>query len=274
MGREKRHHYVPMSYLARFTTSGTAEGELWVFDIDRATSWPSSPAKTALERDYNRVELEGVDPLLVKKQVFGEIEGAAKTAFDEVIGAGHEALVKSAPGIKTSEVTFRTVLLFLSAQSIRVPHIREGLQAFQTDAVRTIARMLAKSRKAFEAAREKDPEMGDVTFEEFQAFVAEHGTVLEIEASTTHDLGVTLPSLFPLVPVLRHRPWTLLYAPDDGPSFVTSDMPVVVVPREEDPFWGVGFGAPDSTVLFPLSRRVLLRAARRPATRDSTRYSP
>src|SRR5262245_31044473 len=109
MGRQKAHHYVPVSYLARFTRSGTAEGKLWVFDTVQGGSWPSNPRDCAHKRDYNLIEAPpDMDPLFFEKEGFGAIETSAKLTFDDVIGRGHEALERHERTVPTSDDQLET----------------------------------------------------------------------------------------------------------------------------------------------------------------------
>lgn len=256
MGREKKHHFVPSSYLARFTRGGTDESDLWVFDLEHHKNWKSTPRGSAHQKDYNLLEVEGLDPLLAEKDVFGTIEGEAVSAFDEIIAGGERALASGDVGFATNEETLEKVLVFIAAQAIRVPTIRASLDEFHSGAMKLLGHALARNEKAFENAKAEQPEMSDISFAEFREFMKE--AEFQSKGTPTRHLGMTLPTLFPLAEVLRRRAWTLVFGPLDGPMFFTSDDPVTLVAKEEHPIYGVGFATPGSTVLFPVSRRALL----------------
>jgi hypothetical protein len=51
---------VPQAYLAAFTDKGTKGGKLFVLDVHTGRGFRTSPKNVASERDFNRVDIEGM----------------------------------------------------------------------------------------------------------------------------------------------------------------------------------------------------------------------
>jgi hypothetical protein len=61
MPEARQHHVIPQCYLRGFTTKGK-KSQLHVFDVGRCKRFMSSPRNVAGVRDFNRVEMDGVEP--------------------------------------------------------------------------------------------------------------------------------------------------------------------------------------------------------------------
>jgi hypothetical protein len=72
----RKHHFIPVFYLAGFTQSGDENDALWVLDQAQGKQWQSKPRAIAFQRDFYRVEGSGVEADAVEK-AFGELEGKA-----------------------------------------------------------------------------------------------------------------------------------------------------------------------------------------------------
>src|SRR5688500_4204947 len=73
----RQHHRLPEFYLKGFTPSGRDDDLLWVLDFDRKKRWQSKAAKNARQRDYYRINIEGVDPNVIEKAHQGFEDAAA-----------------------------------------------------------------------------------------------------------------------------------------------------------------------------------------------------
>jgi Protein of unknown function (DUF4238) len=79
----RKHHYVPQFYLRGFV--GEKE-MLLVFDRETKEPYRTKPHGVAGQRDFNRVEVEGMDPNAVEK-LSSEFEGEVAPHLDHAIGA-------------------------------------------------------------------------------------------------------------------------------------------------------------------------------------------
>ncbi|MCK4348666.1 MAG: DUF4238 domain-containing protein, partial [Thermoplasmatales archaeon] len=55
----RRHHYLPQAYLAAFTRTGSKDDQFFVLDVHSGRPFSTSPINVAVERDFNRVDIEG-----------------------------------------------------------------------------------------------------------------------------------------------------------------------------------------------------------------------
>src|SRR3954466_12437995 len=62
MTTARRHHYVPQFYLRGFSPPRKKVRQVVVFDRNRRAPFQSPIANIAAERDFNQVDVEGLDP--------------------------------------------------------------------------------------------------------------------------------------------------------------------------------------------------------------------
>lgn len=93
----------------------------------------------------------------------------------------------------------------------------------------------------------------NVSFDDVKEFVEEGE--FRIEFPTGTNLHVELHAFDKLLPILGQRWWSVLIAPDNGPEFICSDHPVVLVWKRGGA-GPVGFGLRNTEVYFPFDRRV------------------
>jgi hypothetical protein len=63
----RKHHIIPTFYLAGFTSTGSPEERLHVFDYATARRYVSTPRKVCRETDFYRVEEPRTDPTVIEK---------------------------------------------------------------------------------------------------------------------------------------------------------------------------------------------------------------
>jgi hypothetical protein len=113
MPEARKHHYVPRSYLAAWTDTGTKDGQLLVLDKQTGKDWPVRPINAANEKDLYLIdvsEAEGVAPNEIEN-TFATIEGAAVPVLKRLL-AGEDM-----PGGGDLE----NVLAFVTVLALRVP---------------------------------------------------------------------------------------------------------------------------------------------------------
>jgi len=77
----RKQHYVPQFYLRKFTG---AKDMLLVFDREKKETYRSKPLGVAAQRDFNRIDVEGMDANAVEK-VLSEFEGETAPHLDRII---------------------------------------------------------------------------------------------------------------------------------------------------------------------------------------------
>lgn len=262
MGREAKHHYVPRSYLARFTKEGSIGGKLWVFDLNEATKWVSSPANAAHARDYNRLEVDGVDRLVLEKKLFAEIEGRGAAAFDAMERVARKALDAGQWTLRMEAIPFGDIFSFMAVQVARVPRLRESLDDFADQLKVLCAYALTDNEELFKKLKGDSEEFDELTFQEVREYVQSGAYSPETIATSTSHLRATVPSMPAVRDMLSRRAWSVWVAPPAAPVLLVSDDPVLLVEplRYSGP---VGLGTPGATVFFPVSRNVVLHGGQR-----------
>jgi hypothetical protein len=82
--RARNHHFVPQYYLKGFAKPRAKDGKLTVFDLKDRRTFATKPRNVAARRDYNRVDIEDVDPNIVEGRL-SVLEGHADQAFRRII---------------------------------------------------------------------------------------------------------------------------------------------------------------------------------------------
>ncbi|MCW9047141.1 MAG: DUF4238 domain-containing protein [Gammaproteobacteria bacterium] len=243
----RRHHYLPQSYLASFTSSGYKEGQLYVLDVTNGHTFRTSPLNVAAERDFNRVDIEGHPPDAIENAL-SSFEGEAKAAIQRVIDT------QSFP----VDDDWNLIINLLGLIAVRNPKMRSMFNGSREQTLRIIGNMLASDKVMWEHQMSKARESGEafsdkITFERFKRFVEESDYTIEFHPEG--NLRVEFKALDKLLPLLGERIWSVLIAPPDGPDFICSDHPVALSWKSNNS-GPVGFGLKNTEVFFPLSPRV------------------
>lgn len=237
----RQHHYVPQVLLAGFTADGKKTGKLHIVDLVRRKTYPSTPEETAKEKDYNLIEVEGVDPLAIESGLLAtEIEGPAGPALEQVRRGG----------VATDDDRVR-LLSLMAMQELRGPSRREAFDEFTTRVMRQMMAAVTSSDEMFEAQKRMHPELEGVSREEALDW-AKH---TKLQNSPTGHLQAQLPSFSPILDLLAQRSWTVLIAPK-GTDLVCTDNPVAIIPAGTRPVEAPrGFASPDAPVVMPVGRQ-------------------
>ena len=125
----KKHHYIPSSYLARFTDTS---GFLHVFDRTSRDQWRKQRPKEVMHiRNYYRQEWapSAIDQNIFEKSLGEWLENTAKNAIDCLI------LAQS----NLTEQDFSLFLLYLELQRLRVPRQGKMAMALMRDTILRLA---------------------------------------------------------------------------------------------------------------------------------------
>lgn len=213
----KQHHYVPKSYLARFTDPA---GFLRIYDRSTGMFRRQRPKVVMRINAYYRQSWvpEGVDPNIMETTLGEWLEAEAKNALDRLI---------ERPASLTDDDT-AILLVYLEVQRIRVPRHAEAAKAALRDAVLRLAP--APVLDAILSGRSQLTIKDSARFEGMRALIGKLG------------------------PWFSGMEWEVVTAADDA-SFVTTDSPVsffhpLLPPPEE-----AGIALAGTMVFFPLSSR-------------------
>jgi hypothetical protein len=76
----RKHHFVPQFYLRGFVGK---EDQLFVIDRPSRRTFRTAPKNVAAERDFNRIDVAGMDPNAIEKAL-AEFEGKVAPALERV----------------------------------------------------------------------------------------------------------------------------------------------------------------------------------------------
>lgn len=242
----RRHHYLPQSYLARFTDKGTEEGQFFVLEVESGRSFRTSPKNVAVELDFNRVDIEGHQP--------DAIENALSSL-------GQKAVQAIANTVATEEFPndddCNSILNLICLIAVRNPFVRKSFNHAREQLIHIIGDLLVSDKQLWEhhvrKARDNGENISDsISFEEMKRFIEERN--YKIEFSPQSNLRVELNAFDNILQILGERTWSLIIAPQDGPEFICSDQPVVIEWKSgrQGP---IGLGKRETEVFFPISRR-------------------
>lgn len=241
MGHPKRHHYLPESYLKRFTT----ERGLWVYDIEKEELRPQTAHNTGTEGYFNAIE---------------DQDGNRDFSVEEALSKVEDAFARLMPKIENREALVtsdREILAyFMALQMLRGPD-------FHDDVNRISDRML----RQFTQSIMFDPDRGEALWNQALSstdgdtpvsFAEAREFVLNGEYSIQTLRNRTLELMIELAPALAEwflkLDWVVLCAPAKK-AFVTCDRPFSVVPprARSSSFRGAGIATPGAVKIIPLS---------------------
>ncbi len=212
-------------------------GRLHIVDLVRKKTYTSTPKETAKKKDYNLIEVPGKDPAAIENGWFANhIEGPAAPALEKV--RQREAL---------SEEDQQRLLIFVAAQALRAPGIRETFEAFSTQIAHNALRLRARHDEEFRETLKNDPDFEGMTPEEA---VAEYARTTRLKWSSTAHLQTQLPVFTPILELLARRSWIVVGSSTD--DFICTDRPVVTTSPDGRPR---GFASADAKVFMPVGCR-------------------
>jgi hypothetical protein len=220
MSRPKSHHFVPRSYLSRFTDP---DGFLHVYELSSKSFRRQRPTQVMKINAYYRQEWApaGTDPDLFEKGLGEWLEGEAKQNIDKLI---------LTPSTLTDQ-ELAEFLVYLEVQRVRVP--RQAKSAM--DLMRKTILRLAP--------------------EEITAGVSSGKVQLKMKKPARFDYMRW--SIGTFTPWFQTMDWEI-FAAAEGASFVTTDSPVSFYNPAAPPPAEAGIGLAGTKVFFPLSSKLLL----------------
>src|SRR3989304_6060987 len=247
MNRPRRHHLLPVFYLAGFTDTGLRDGQIYVFDYRRNQHYRSVPKNIANERDFYRLSEPECDPFVIERNM-AQIE----TEFAPVLYRVVETGIFQCPEELGAILSLIAML-----------HAR-GQRARQQTSVAVQQTMLRKLKD------------GDVTREQWDGMVAAEARA-GIDVSTLPPLedlnGLVendgwqpkapevlkvglIPELHQAVfDALANRTWSLARAKPGSGGFVCSDTPLC---WSDSPQLCARLDDPNNAVTVPLSKDLAL----------------
>ena len=218
--KAKMHHYVPRSYLARFTDE---KGFLYVLDTHSKAVRRQRPKEVMKINSYYRQEWApaGVDPNIMEATLGEWLERETKWAIDYLI---------SEPS-RLNDTDVANLLCYLEVQRIRVPRQAETFKRLMHETILRLAPQDIAS--AIESGKFS----------------------LSIKDAARFDLmKMAIGSLSPWFGSMQ---WEVFTAAS-GAAFITTDSPVSFYNGSIPPPAEAGIGYKGTMLFFPLSSRCAL----------------
>ncbi|WP_219702754.1 DUF4238 domain-containing protein [Marinomonas lutimaris] len=253
MSTSRHHHYLSQCYLKGFTQGNAKKSKLTVVDLKESKAFETIPRNVGGMRDFNRVEIEGVDPEVIEK---------IQSEFEAKVAKALQGLPET---LDFSGETKDLILEFIGMLAIKSPEMREHLsKPFIQIAKMTMAMTMdTKERWESQIAKIKAETGEDIsngkTYEELKEFIERQE--YEITVTKEHQIHMEFVGIQKITELLHMRNWTLVKAGGDSGEFITTDNPVSLTwhnPDQVPTFMSPGFGLRDTMVYFPISKKLAL----------------
>lgn len=250
MRAPRNHHFIAQGYLRRFAVG--ANEQVYVFDRETGRNFRASVRNVAAQRDFNRIEAEGLDPNDLEV-AYGQFETDCAAALKRLDELGEFA----------NETDREIILTFIAGLITRHPRRRNSTEEFIGDVMRQSARALLTNEamwgRFLDDTRRSGAELPTVTREELLEFVNSDDTTIGLDQ--TFQITLELSNLEPILFTLRQRKWSVFRCAGEA-EFVTSDDPVSLLDSSSSAGeMPIGHGMSETVVLFPVGRRTLLHGS-------------
>lgn len=250
MSTARHHHYIPQWYLSGFTDTSTSEGYITVHDIVENRDFRTRPHGVGGERDFNRVEVEGLPPDALE-QAWTKFETPASKAVRRIINAGNLD--------NRDDLTYLLNLVALLAA--RNPRFRGIQNQFLDRILRLMGQQIVANEERFKRiiyqARKDGVDIPeDVSYEQIKDFIDRNE--FDIQIPREQNIQQEIDVVGTLINLLNRRNWSL-YTPISPEShFVSCDHPVVLSWRDPNMQGSIGYGLTNTEVTFPISKKYLI----------------
>lgn len=237
-----KHHYVPKSFLAAWTDTGTLDGQLCVIDKTTGRTWRVRPANAGAERDLYLVDVSEIEDDLsddVIESHFGMVEDAAIPVIKQ-LNEGDDL---------ASDADRENLIAFLAVSALRVPSRLRWTEGILRQLLEAEYRQLEADGKFASGDSELDARMKE-WFDQ---------GLISININQNAPLAMTFSMLTQLMNLLLLRHWTVLSVIEDAGDLVCTDNPLLLrwikpVPDGYSP----GFELKNTVVFTPVGPRTAL----------------
>lgn len=136
----RRHHYVPQCYLRAFSVPRKKTHQLVVFDREVRKVFPTGTENIALERDFNRLDIEGVSSDAIEVGL-SKFESDLALALQRTISGG---------GFQNDDDR-AYVLNFVGLMALRNPRWRERRRQIREQIANTAMDLVLASKERFDS---------------------------------------------------------------------------------------------------------------------------
>jgi Protein of unknown function (DUF4238) len=248
----RRHHYVPRFYLKAFAVPRKRKSQTTVFDRVERKHFQTAIENVAAERDFNRVELDGVAPDAVESAM-ASVESELSPAIERIGSTG---------AFKDNDDR-ASLLNLIGLLHLRNPRLRETIRGFHERVAKMIMSIVVATPECWAYQVKKATEEGyiepeaNIDYETMKEFVGREEYTVD---TCTEDHILREMEVFDkILPHLFGRGWVLVKAPKDSGGFVISDHPVCLTwsePRKAPGINPPGLGLRGTEIVFPVSPQI------------------
>jgi hypothetical protein len=248
----RNHHFVPQFYLRGFTHTRNRQGKIFVVDAIAEKSFETVARNIAAEKDFNRLDIEGIEPDSLEKSLAG-FEGLLAPALQRI----------NASQSLDSEDDKIMLLNLIARLAISNPRWRSRINNVQEKSCKMVSEVFVSSEKMYESTIKNMKKNGyepknEVSYENLKKFVDDESYTIDIPRERT--IRLELEVFEDILKCMAYRNWTVVPAAA-GTGFITSDHPVCLLwsePNEPAIHRHIGFGLRGTDVIFPVSNKLLV----------------
>ena len=247
------HHYVPKFYLKGFMDR---QQVLWVYEKGQNAPRPSNAKKEGHRENYYTFTDRGTPDDSTEKML-SKAESMVAPTIKKLRN----------PQFKMNDTQRSELYTFVALMFVRVPAYREFLDAQASKFMKRVSQGLARDRDEFyRTLKAYEAETGESIAdpEGLRTFAAGDNYSVT-QQSVGYNLLLAFRSCITIFEVLeKEYRYDIYYAAADS-YFITCDNPIITIePDTDGKAWvGMGFGRPNTEVLFPLNKRACLILSRR-----------
>jgi hypothetical protein len=255
MANEARlHHYIPQFYLRGFGRSTSKNSKVTVIDLERERQYETAVKNVGAERDFNRVDVEGVAPDALER---------AYSGFED----------KVAQSVRRIDSTLRFegddrihVLNLIALMAVRHPQMRTQWTGFHAQLARIIMAQVLATKERWETTKAQMKAAGEpinesLTYEKMKE--GWEGNHYEVAVPVAHHVRMERVGFEAILPTLVDRKWRMIVATEHSGPFVTCNHPVTLIwknPASVPTMMqrSVGYGMHQTQLVFALTQRLAL----------------
>jgi hypothetical protein len=258
-GPARRHHFVSAFLLAGFTASGGKSAELCVTDFKTRKQFIRTPETTGFQTDFHTIEMPGVKPDFLEKEILADIEARCAPTIKAVLA--DRAMPKGQ--------AYCDLIYFTALMMVKTPKARRIAEGGVDWLNKLLVRQSLETEEDWNALQAEMRQAGmeiheSVTYEQMIEFVGRDR--YQFKPDQNWILAAMMESAVAMLPHLVSRMWSVLHSSEGG--LICSDHPATCsfvgpVPA----LWTPAPGLPHTEVQLPLSRNlILIGSLERPAT--------
>lgn len=250
----RHHHYLSQCYLKGFTKGKAKKSKLTVIDLKEKKRFETIPRNVGGVRDFNRVDLDGVDQNAIETGL-SIFEAKAATALKLL----HEK--RDFTG-EVKQVILNLIALF----AVRSPERREHYRKFHAQIEDYATGLTLASKERWEWQVEKLKTQGpsykdSCSYQEMVDFYNSKKYTTEVPRE--HHISMEMSQIDVLLPLLFDRTWKLIESNEETGPFITTDNPVRIMwidPEHVPLFYrdNPAFGLQNTRICFSVSQDLAL----------------